>query len=389
MPLQKDCKSVCILTEIVSPYRIPVFNVLSQTPDIDLEVLFFSKSEERRSWSISWEKIKFKYKILFGFLFSRRYQDGPIFFNPTIIYYLFRNRYHSVICFGYHHPTIWLTLLLNYIIGSRMLLWSESTIKDHRDTNKIVQFFKRLLISRFDGFIAAGRSQVEYLEHLGARRDQIWIAPDSVDSDFFISESELYRNKKNLIKSDLGIQGPIILYVGRLIDDKGIPELIDAFEQVFSEENVTLILVGDGPDFGKYRDYCKENDISAIQFKGFCLQKHLPRYYAISDFFVFPTRSDPWGLVINEAMCAGLPIVCSTAAGASADLVIHGENGLLHEPGEVSVLRNHMLTLLRDENMRLSMGIKSKEIIAGFHPNIMAQGMLESILQLENKVHSG
>ena len=99
-----DRKSVAILTEIISPYRIPVFNELSDDPMIKLEVLFFSQTEKRRVWRIPWKKIRFRYRVLKGILVSRRYQGGPIFFNPTILYDIWRGKYHSIICFIHWKP---------------------------------------------------------------------------------------------------------------------------------------------------------------------------------------------------------------------------------------------------------------------------------------------
>ncbi|MBS59842.1 MAG: hypothetical protein CL606_00795 [Anaerolineaceae bacterium] len=382
-------KSVAILTEIISPYRIPVFNELSADPRIDLEVLFFSKTERRRSWRIPFEKIYFRYRVLQGILVSQRYQGGPIFLNPTIMYDIWRGKYHSIICFGYHHPTIWLALIACKMSRTRVLLWSESTGMDHRAPNKIVEYIKRYLVSKFDGFVAAGRSQVDYLESIGAKDNRIWVAPDSVDSDFFVEKTKEYRDRKDEIKLELGIFGPVILYVGRMLDDKGIPELIEAFQKVIVVEDAMMLLVGDGPDLERYQEVCNRKSLtSVIRFEGFCSQEVLPKYYAIADFLVFPTRSDPWGLVLNEAMCAGLPVICSVAAGASAELVRPGRNGLVHQPGNVEEIRDHMLALLKDSTKRTKMGLASQQAIEAFHPTKMAQGFAEAVFDLPNDAYN-
>ena len=213
------------------------------------------------------------------------------------------------------------------------------------------------------------------------------VAPDSVDSDFFTQQSRLYKDRKDEIKKELGITGPIILYVGRLLDDKGIPELIEAFQKVVSEQDATMLFVGDGPDIDRYKRICQQRSITSIRFEGFCTQEILPKYYAIADFLVFPTRSDPWGLVINEAMCSGLPVICSLAAGAAAELVYPGFNGLLHKPGDVEKLREHMLNLLTDSDMLNRMGLSSLSLITAFHPKKMAQGFAEAVLNLPNKAY--
>ena len=172
-----------------------------------------------------------------------------------------------------------------------------------------------------------------------------------------------------------------------MLDDKGIPELIEAFQKVVVEHDATMLLVGDGPDIDRYREVCSRRSITSVRFDGFCSQEVLPKYYAIADFLVFPTRSDPWGLVLNEAMCAGLPVICSRAAGASAELVYQKRNGLLHQPEDVDEICSHMLTLLRDEKMRKNMGLESQQIIASFHPKKMARGFVEAIFELPNNAY--
>lgn len=382
--INNNSTRVALLTEIISPYRIPVLNHLAAHPNIDLDVFFFSETEGRRSWRIPWEKICFRYRVLPGILAAHRYQGGPIFFNPGIIWALKRGRFQTVVCFGYHHPTIWLALLWCRVTRTRVLLWSESTLQDNRSYRGIVEWFKRQLLQQFDSFVAAGTSQAGYLRHLGAHPEKIWIAPDAVDSDFFSSNSLIYRNKREETKQALNVEGLIVLYVGRLIDAKGIPELLEALGRVVMQNQATLFLVGDGPDRESYEQSCRARKLP-VRFEGFRTQEELPLYYGVADVLVFPTHSDPWGLVLNEAMCSGLPVICSTAAGAAADLVRHGYNGFVYPPGQDEELSGHLLTLLADEQARNRMGSASREIIRAFSPQKMAEGFVEAVLGLRDE----
>ena len=105
----------------------------------------------------------------------------------------------------------------------------------------------------------------------------------------------------------------------------------------------------------KYRDYAKFHNLPIV-FAGFRQQEELPRYYAAADIFVFPTRTDPWGLVLNEAMSCALPVIASAAAGAVDDLVKPGVNGFVHMPGDIDALAQHIETLLNSPDMRQNMG---------------------------------
>ncbi|MGK7876198.1 MAG: glycosyltransferase family 4 protein [Xenococcaceae cyanobacterium] len=374
---------VAVLTEIISPYRIPVLNFLATDPRINLQVLFFAETEQRRSWRIPKEKINFPYQVLKGFVVSRAYQEGPIFLNPGILGELLKSNYDCLIVFGYHHPTIWVAIAYARIARKRCLIWSESTLRDKRPQNRAKEMFKRFLVRQASGYIAPGKAQVEYLAELGASPDRIWVAPNSVDSGLFAQAAEQLRPQKEQLKQQLGIKGDVLLYVGRLLDDKGIPELLSAFDQIRQEwAPVNLVLVGDGPEREKYVNECCRRGLSEVMFAGFQEQEALPRYYAIADIFIFPTRSDPWGLVLNEAMLAGLPIICSRAAGAADDLVKPEKNGFLHEPGDVAGIANHICHLLQDNELRKQMGKRSRQIINAYTPKNMANGFREAILGL-------
>ncbi|NJL10431.1 MAG: glycosyltransferase family 4 protein [Calothrix sp. SM1_7_51] len=167
-------------------------------------------------------------------------------------------------------------------------------------------------------------------------------------------------------------------FVGRLIDEKGIPELLEAFI-LLPQENLTLAIVGNGACLHKYQNYCQEKKLDNVVFTGFKPEDELVKYYAAADIFVFPTRSDPWGLVLNEAMAVCLPIVCSTAAGAADDLIKDKVNGLIVPVGDVASLAKALQRLIINENLRKQMGLQSRLIINDYTPETMAQGFKEAI----------
>ena len=368
-----------ILTEIISPYRIPPFNYLAEDEEIDLTVFFFAETESRRSWLVEKEKIEFDYQVLWGLQLGKSYQSAPVFLNPDVIYQLWKQQPDVIICGGWHHFTHWLALIYARMTKTPLLIWSESTLKDERSINNIKYKLKAWIINQADGYIVPGKAQKNYLTDLGARKDRIYIAPNAVDSNFFTSEAQIYRQQKAVWKEKLGIDGCVIVYVGRLIDEKGLPELLEAFTKLSPHKQVTLVIVGDGLQAKDYHSYCQQNQLDNVVFAGFQPQSALPQYYGIADIFVFPTRSDPWGLVLNEAMAAGLAIVCSDAAGAADDLVVNESNGYLVPVGNANKLSEALQILVEDESLREKMGVYSQEIIANYTPQKMALGLKKAI----------
>lgn len=373
---------VAILTEIISPYRIPVFNKLATYPNIELKVLFASETEGLRNWRVAKERIQFDYEVLPGKVIAKTYQNGSLFLNPTIAGSIRQGKFDVIIFGGYHHPSYWLALAYSKAAGKRTILWSESNLRDHRIQSSLRMAFKRFLIGAFDRYLVPGTAQRKYLESFGVHETKIWLAPNAVDVDHFASGSAAQRTRKDVIKASLGITGDVILYVGRLIDDKGMADLLPALEDVIRHHPATLLVVGTGPDEKRYRAFAAERNLPVI-FAGFQQQEDLPRYYAIADIFAFPTHSDTWGLVLNEAMSCGLPIVASSAAGAVDDLVFHGENGYIHPPGESAAIADAIKKLLIAPSARHKMGIRSAQIMEGFTPEKCAEGF-RNVIQDED-----
>ncbi|MEO0841441.1 MAG: glycosyltransferase [Cyanobacteria bacterium J06643_5] len=379
----KKTKAI-ILTEIISPYRIPPFNYLAEDEEIDLTVFFFAETESRRSWLVEKHKIQFNYQVLWGLQLGKSYQSAPIFLNPDVIYQLWKQQADVIICGGWHHFTHWLAFIYARMTKTPLLIWSESTLKDERSSSNIKRKLKTWIVNQADGYIVPGKAQTKYLLDLGAREDKIYIAPNAVDSDFFTKQAQYYRQQKAIWKDKLGINGCVILYVGRLIDEKGIPELLEAFTKLSGNKQVTLVIVGDGSQGTEYHSYTQQHKLDNVVFAGFQPQSALPQYYGIADIFVFPTRSDPWGLVLNEAMAGGLPVVCSDAAGAVDDLVVNGKNGYLVPVGDVEKLSETLQILVEDESLRQKMGLYSQKIIADYTPQKMALGLKEAIQTVSN-----
>jgi glycosyltransferase involved in cell wall biosynthesis len=114
----------------------------------------------------------------------------------------------------------------------------------------------------------------------------------------------------------------------------------------------------------KLRDYVREHKLPDVYFFGFRNQSELPKFYSIADVFVFPSASETWGLILNEVMCAGVPVIAARDIGAVPDLVRQGENGFAFEPGNIDELVSYMHQLLKSSELRTLMGKQSLNIIS-------------------------
>jgi glycosyltransferase involved in cell wall biosynthesis len=370
-------KRIILLTETISPYRIPVFNELAQALGEQFLVLFLGETEKRRKWRVYREKIKFYFEVLPNLLLQKK-GANPYFFNPTIIFRLMKHSPDIIISSGYYQPSSLIALCYAKFFQKRFILWCESNEYDQRYRNPLKEAYKCWFIKNCMGYIVPGKASLEYLLLLGADAEKIGVAPNAVDNDYFSSACDKYRENKKIFKEMKGYPDKIILYVGRLVDRKGIPDLLKAFKRIsYRQPDLGLLIIGSGEEEERYREFCKINNLKDVFFTGFVHQEELPAYYAIADVFVLPTHSEPWGLVLNEAMACKLPVICSNAAGAAHDLIINGENGYTYEKGNIDELVMALEKVLNSDQR--SIGLRSYGIIQNFSPQRCAFGFLKML----------
>lgn len=375
-------RKTALLTEIISPYRIPVFNAIAEEMGEQFKVFFFGETEKRRNWGIQRKKIKVNYEVLPGICLQKA-GGIPYFLNPTVIYRLWKFNTDVIISGGYQHPSSFLALFYAKLFNKRLILWVESNWYDQRSNFILKEIYKRWFVRNCTEYVVPGKASFEYLTMLGASPRKIWVAPNTVDNTFFSKVSEKVRSSIEDFKSQKGYPEKVILYVGRLIDQKGILDLLKVFKML-SDNNahIGLVLIGTGKDETKYKRFCNDKKLTNVFFEGFIPQSQLPIYYAAANVFVLPTYSDTWGLVLNEAMACKLPVISSDVAGASQDLIHEGKNGYIFRKGDINALFGFLKQILNQDMEK--MGEESLRIIQRFSPQQCAQGFIEAIKQTEN-----
>jgi len=366
-------KKVILLTEVISPYRIPVFNEIAKCKQIEFKVFFLAETVSGRLWNVERENIRFDYRVLKGFKIPLP-NRFPIFFNPGIGSILRKENPDLIICGGYHHPSFLLALYYAKKFRKRFILWCESHIKSVRLKNPLADFYRNKFMSASDGFIVPGRKSFDFIRRFEVNGKGIWIAPNAVNNDFF---------SRNGVTAKSRFPSQVILYVGRMVDSKGISVLLRAFQDISKSSDVGLVLVGEGKDQRKYENFCQKHNLKNVFFEGFKQQDELAHYYGLADLFVLPSIQEEWGLVLNEAAAAGLPLIATEASGAAFDLIDEGRNGFRILVGNVVALREAILKVLSNLQLKKSMGEYSREKAADFSPQKCAEGFIHAILNGE------
>ncbi len=369
-------RRLAILTEIIAPYRIPVFNALAKVDGIDLHVIFLAETDpEARDWLVYKDEIRFSWQVLPSY--RKRVGRHNLLLNVGVGAALSKARPDVIICGGYNYIASWLALLWALRRRLPFFLWTESNSRDLRQNNPVLQRLKRAFIKSCDGFVVPGKASQQYLQSFSVSQKKIFTAPNAVDNDLYKNTAEDVRGNDAKWRLQLNLPQRFFLFVGRMVIEKGIFDLFHAYHALDPKvrAKVGLVFVGDGPKRVELERLSRTVKVGFIQFPGFVQRENLARYYALADALVLPTYTDAWGLVVNEAMACGLPIVCSDVAGCVPDLVLEGWNGRVIPPRDIQKLVQALNNLANNPKIIREMGENSRERILHFSPEISANGI--------------
>jgi glycosyltransferase involved in cell wall biosynthesis len=288
-----------------------------------------------------------------------------------------------VVCVGYADPEINQAAAWALQRGVPLVTCSDSTYDDEpRSWAK--EAFKRRIVSVFDAALVAGLRAHDYLESLGLRSDRRFQPWDVVDNDYFELGAEPNRNDEPTSRARLKLPPRYFLCVARFIPKKNLPRLVEAYARYAlhaGKDAWSLVLAGTGPLEAELRASVATAGLNAqVYFPGLLQYSDLPAYYGLAGAFILPSRSDQWGLVVNEAMAAGLPVLVSTHCGCAPDLVREGENGFTFDPENVEALAEKLTQMAGlDQGRRAAMGRRSREMIKAYSPEAFAQGLEAAI----------
>ena len=260
------------------------------------------------------------------------------------------------------------------VYGRTGVLMTESTAADHRRSAWKERLKGWLIRGLFRWAVAGGVAHVRYLRALGFPPDRIARFYDVVDNGRYREQATELRHA-----STAGAEGlpgtPYFLYVGRLAPEKNVDALVGVWLRYREEGGAWgLVLVGDGPSAAGLRSTVEASGYAGeVLFAGLRPSRELPPFYAFAGAFALPSTREPWGLVVNEAMASGLPVIVSDRCGCAEDLVHHGRNGLVFDPsgkpGTENELRDclHLMSGFSAEKLA-AMRTESLERIAEYSP---------------------
>jgi 1,2-diacylglycerol 3-alpha-glucosyltransferase len=269
-------------------------------------------------------------------------------------------------------------------LNSRIaVLLSESQRQDFQ-RSPVKEWFKRRLVKQFDAALVGGAPHVEYALELGLSREVIFTGYDVVDNLFWERMAAAARQNRDECSRRLGLPAEFFLASCRFIPKKNLEGLITAYARYVTgagEAPWHLVICGSGPLDLRIRSMVDQLGLQdKIHLPGYQDSENMAIFYGMASAFVHASSyAEQWGLVVNEAMASGLPVLVSRVCGCAPELVREGINGFTFDPFDLEGLARLMLTMSSGEVDLKAMRQESKKIIANFTPEIFANNLLQAV----------
>jgi len=369
-------------------YQAPLLRRIAQEPDIDLTVLFGSDfslrgyKDEGFGVEVEWDV-----PLLEGYRseFLPKLRDtGKV--SPTSplnrgIYKRLRTpngapAFDALWVHGYASLNALQAILAANALGIPVLLRAESWLAD-RSRSPLKKAIKSFIFNDLRNFITAtlpiGTVNARYWRHYFGHEMPQFLMPYAVDNLFFARRSEEAAASEEQLRSELGLDPghPVILFASKLQQRKHCDHLIEAYYSLLQDHDISgykpyLVIVGNGEERANLEARCHDFGLANVRFTGFQNQSALPRYFQLADVFVLPSRHEPWGLIVNEAMAAGCPVIVSSDVGSGLDLVADGVEGYIYPVGDVAALTAALSRVLSSPEAASTMGEAARRRIAAW-----------------------
>lgn len=308
---------LALLTNMIAPYRLPLYSVLAD--EYDLLLLHGGKEANRDSWS-GFEGALPNARVVraWGWQFrhtkkvnGKVYDEKFIHVTPGFLAHLLRFRPDGIISCEMGFRSL-IALAYGTVFRKPVWIWWEGTLHSERNIGPLRKVLRKALALWADRWVSYGQTSTEYLLRLGVNRDRILQSQDAVDEEQFEASAE---------PAWVIQPRPVVLYVGQFIERKGVGLLLEAAASLQQRGcEFSLLLVGNGPEKPAHEYRARALGLMNVHFQVAQPPERMPSVYRSADLLVFPTLEDVWGLVANEAIVSGIPVLCSKYAGCASEL---------------------------------------------------------------------
>lgn len=375
-------------------YFAPLYAFVNSHPEIDVTVLYCSNSSIRGDIDPGFgDTVKWDVDLLDGYnhIFlgggEASLRTPGSFFSlicPEIWSAIRGGDFDAVLLHGYHFAAFLVAMAAARSKNTPVFIRSETHLglKRSKVRGSLRDFFVSRLYARFQAFLAIGSLNHDYYRSLGIPEAKIFKVPYTVDNERFIQAAKIAGASRPELRDEYGLPntGAVVLYASKFMRRKHPDDVIAAISQLQLQGwDVSLLMVGTGEMEEELRVQAKRLEVRNVVFAGFVNQSRLPAIYAISDVFVLPSENEPWGLIVNEVMCASLPVIVADGVGCVVDLVKDGVNGALMKAGDVDSLAAALRRVLSSKESCDAMGRESLRLIRKWSYSECLDGILSAL----------
>ena len=360
---------VWLLTNVPSPYQVELFTAIAAVREMNLTIRYMRQASETSAG------VKETPRTILRGIGPGSWRD-EIRLHPGAVRECLFGRYDCYVLSGLMNSVTFLACTLALRLrGARWGVWLErprprdAAWRSGWLTRGPLRWLRNLhlrkVLASARRVIGIGRAAVEAYSAEGVPSERLGVLPYCCDVARFAPASPEARDE---IRGRKGLTGRVVfLFSGRLVERKGGDTLLLAFQRIAADHPATtLVILGDGPARETLRALVPAELAGRVTFRGHVPQADLPDEFQAADIFVFPSRHDGWGVVVNEACAAGLPIIASRQTGAARDLVVDNVNGFQVDCDDVEELAARMAQLAGDSDLRREFGAKSLELVERF-----------------------
>lgn len=354
---------VLIIASHPVQYASPIFRLMAQHPNLDILVAYCSLQGVEVSKDLGFGvNVVWDIPLLDGYPWiqvanqSRNPGVGSFFglVNRELWSLIYQGKFDAVISYtGYAYASFWIAAAAAKISRTALLFTTDSHQLKPRDRNKWKTYLKKILLPRIfnlaDTVIVSSSGGVSYINSLGIPKERIKLTPSVVDNIWWISQSKEVDRIAIRQQWHIPPQSHVVLFCAKLQPWKRPQDALRAFSKA-KIPNSYLVFAGDGVLRAELETEVKALGLEAqVRFLGFVNQSQLPATYTSADLFVFPSEYEPFGVVVNEAMLCGCPVMVSDQVGARYDLVHHMQTGFVYPCSDVDTLAEMMRSALSNK----------------------------------------
>ena len=370
---------VLFITNVPSPYRVDFFNELGQLCDLTVTFEKNTSTERDKSW------VNYSFDNFTGIFLKGISINTDTAFSFKIIKYIKNLSFDRIICTNYSSPTSMIAIW--YMRRHKISYWLESDGGFAKSGKGIKEKIKKHFITGATGYFSTSKENDKYYIAYGADPDKIYRYPfTSLYKNDILKHITIESSKKSLKREFDITEEKVIISVGRFSYmggyGKGFDILINAIAKLNNKIGVYII---GGEPTEEFLNMCSDLKLTNVHFVEHKSKEDLKKYYQLSDLFVLMTRGDVWGLVINEAMANGLPIITTDKCNAGLELVEDSVNGYIIPIDSPEALAKKINVIFSDDELCLEMGRNSLEKIRRYTFEEMANLHIVYLTEKKNE----